>query len=139
MFLYIIVFACGGFGSTARYAISSLIGQQTAGQDFPWGTLAVNLIGAFLIGAVTTLSALKWNLTEPLRLAVVTGFLGGFTTFSAFSLDTMLMLTKGAYVSAAVYILHRVIGYWYRGFGFCRCLHRQSDIALSKTIILKLP
>lgn len=106
---YTLVFLGGGIGSMARLFVTSLIGKQV-GAAFPWGTLAVNLVGALLIGLLIELMALRWSAPESQRYLLVTGFLGGFTTFSAFSLETASMCTRGDWIMAAAYVLASVIG-----------------------------
>ncbi|MGY4397399.1 CrcB protein [Sphingomonas sp. UYAg733] len=105
----LLVMAGGAIGSGARF----LTGRTTLawfGPSYPWGTLAVNLIGGFLMGAlVGTLARLSVP-GENWRLLLAVGVLGGFTTFSAFSLDTVLMLQRGDLSMAAIYVLASVIG-----------------------------
>jgi CrcB protein len=106
---FLFVFVGGGVGSVARYALMKAIGR-VMGAAFPWHTLGVNLLGAFLIGAVTAFMALRISVVEPARLLLITGFLGGFTTFSAFSLENALMWQRGDYLSLATYIAASVGG-----------------------------
>ncbi len=106
---FLLIFLGGGLGSVSRFACSSLAGR-VMGLQFPYGTLAVNLIGAFLIGIIVELMALKLSAPDHMRLLLVTGFLGGFTTFSAFSLETALMLQRGDYRQMLCYVLASVIG-----------------------------
>lgn len=108
-FTYLMVFLGGGAGAMSRLAVSSFVSKQ-AGGDFPWGTLVVNLIGAFAIGVIVEILALKFSASQNIRYLLVTGFLGGFTTFSAFSLESTLMLTKGDYISLIGYVTASVIG-----------------------------
>lgn len=103
------IFLGGGFGAIARYSLAACV-QKHLGTGLPWGTLAVNLLGAFAMGLLVELFALKSNLPEPARLLLTTGFLGGFTTFSAFSLESALMVQKGDYAQLAVYITLSVAG-----------------------------
>lgn len=108
---YAMVFLGGGFGAMARFGLSALVSRYlAAGSDFPWGTLAVNLIGALAMGMLIELVALRVDMPDHIRLLLVTGFLGGFTTFSAFSLESTAMLTRGDYVSLAAYIALSVAG-----------------------------
>lgn len=79
----------GAAGSVSRYFISSLARAWWPG--FPWGTLIVNIVGGLAMGLVAGLAMQRPSFSEPLRLGLTTGVLGGFTTFSAFSLDTMLL------------------------------------------------
>jgi CrcB protein len=106
----LLVFLGGGTGSIARYGMTRLVGRYTEGTSFPWHTLSVNLLGAFVIGVLVEVLALRAELTAPGKLLLITGFLGGFTTFSAFSLESALMLQKGDYVNLAAYIAFSVIG-----------------------------
>ncbi|MGH6617798.1 fluoride efflux transporter CrcB [Sphingomonas sp.] len=105
----LLVMAGGAVGSGARF----LTGRATLawfGPSFPWGTLAVNLIGGFLMGALVGSLARAAVPGENWRLLIGVGVLGGFTTFSAFSLDTVAMLQRGDFGMAALYILASVIG-----------------------------
>jgi len=93
----------GGLGSVARhYAIAAF------GSGFPYGTLFVNVLGSFIIGALMETMALKWQVPLEMRAFLVTGFLGGFTTFSAFSLDVLKLVDTDQYMSAALYVLASV-------------------------------
>ena len=81
---------------------------QAFGPGFPWGTLAVNVVGSFLIGLLIGLFS-AFGTGQPWRLFLVTGFLGGFTTFSAFSLDALALwerspVTAGTYVAASILV-----------------------------------
>ena len=109
MFNLLLVMLGGAIGSGARY----LAGRATLaafGPDYPWGTLAVNLIGGLLMGVLAgTVSRIGAG-GETWRLLLGVGLLGGFTTFSAFSLDAMLMLERGDWAPALGYILASVIG-----------------------------
>jgi CrcB protein len=105
----LLVMAGGAIGSGARF----LTGRATLawfGPSYPWGTLAVNLIGGFLMGALVGALARFSVPGENWRLLLAVGVLGGFTTFSAFSLDTVLMLQRGDLSMAIIYVLASVIG-----------------------------
>jgi fluoride exporter len=97
----------GGIGAAARHGVNVWSGR-VLGTEFPWHTLIVNVLGCFVMGLITGLLALKLNLSQEARAFLTTGILGGFTTFSAFSLDVALlverkaMLAAGAYVGASV-------------------------------------
>ncbi|MGB9154534.1 MAG: fluoride efflux transporter CrcB [Alphaproteobacteria bacterium] len=106
---FLLVFVGGGIGSVARYAMMKAIGRVIS-TDFPWHTLGVNLLGALLIGAVAQFFALRVSGVETARLLLVTGFLGGFTTFSAFSLEGALMWKQGDNMMLAAYVSASVIG-----------------------------
>ena len=98
----------GGLGSLARHYLSTLVYSFTGG-TFPWGILIVNVIGGFAMGLIVELSALKLNLSPELRAFLTTGILGGFTTFSAFSLDSALLIERGEWIGAGSYIVGSVV------------------------------
>jgi CrcB protein len=100
----ILVAVGGAIGSVLRYYVS-LLALRIAGIAFPWGTLTVNVVGSFLIGVLTELIARRFDASMELRLLLVTGFLGGFTTFSAFSLDTIALVERDQLLLAIVYIV----------------------------------
>jgi len=99
--------AAGALGAMARYGLTVWIAQQL-GRAFPWGTLIVNIVGSALMGflAVFLLSRLNWPVEW--RTVVLTGFLGAFTTFSAFSIDALFLIEKGAWLKAGAYIVASV-------------------------------
>ena len=88
---------------------SSLFSDGSSAK-FPWGTLAVNVLGSLLIGVLAEWFALRAQLPQPLRLFLITGVLGGFTTFSAFSLEVGLLIERGQMAAAAGYVLASIIG-----------------------------
>lgn len=94
----------GALGSLGRYGFG-VLALRWLGTGFPWGTLGVNVIGGFVMGVIVELSALKLNLDPAMRAFLTVGILGGFTTFSAFSLDAALMIEKHQNLAAAIYIL----------------------------------
>jgi len=99
----------GAAGATSRHLVS-LWAMRLLGTGLPWGTLLVNVAGSFVMGAFIELLALRFQGSLELRLAIATGFLGGFTTFSAFSLDFAVMWQRGdvawavAYAAASVFL-----------------------------------
>jgi len=101
---WLAVAAGGALGAIARYAMAGAVQRLTGAGTFPWGTLAVNVLGALLMGIIVEASARFWTLSGDLRLFLTTGVLGGFTTFSAFSLETALMMEKGDWGVAIAYI-----------------------------------
>ncbi|MBW3098534.1 fluoride efflux transporter CrcB [Pseudohoeflea sp. DP4N28-3] len=103
MSAYLLVFAGGGLGAVSRYAATVLIGRQY-GTTFPWGTLFVNVAGSLAMGLLIAWLARRSVSGVDLRLLLATGFLGGFTTFSAFSLDAATLYLRGAMVPAALYV-----------------------------------
>lgn len=93
----------GALGSTARYLSMVLIGQA-AGMGFPWGTLFVNIAGSAVMGVLAELGALVWQPSQDLRVFLTVGILGGFTTFSTFSLDVALLVERHSWPMAALYV-----------------------------------
>jgi CrcB protein len=104
------IFIGGGLGSVARFAMMQQISRYTPGSTFPWHTLGVNILGAFIIGLLIELLALRISMPSAPRYLLVTGFLGGFTTFSAFSMETALMLERGDYLNSLFYVAASVLG-----------------------------
>lgn len=93
----------GGIGAAARHGVNVWSGR-VLGTEFPWHTLIVNLLGCFLMGLLIGLMALKLNLSQEVRAFLATGILGGFTTFSAFSLDVAMLIERKAMLSAGAYV-----------------------------------
>lgn len=103
----IIYVALGGaIGAVGRFAVVSAVGQwaHASGSSFPYGTMMVNIVGSFILGALIELSALAWSPSPEIRAMLVVGMLGAFTTFSTFSLDVVTMATRGEWVSVALYV-----------------------------------
>ena len=95
----LLVAAGGALGSALRYAVA-LGALAWLGPSFPWGTLAVNLVGSFLIGLVQQLATEALVLSEDSRLFLTTGLMGGLTTYSAFSYETVRLFETGAAAQA---------------------------------------
>ena len=106
----ILIVGTGGFaGAVARYLFGGWILHHTAAAKFPWSTLAVNVLGCLVMGVLSGLATrLEW-FTPQLRLLLLTGLLGGFTTFSAFGLETVYLLRRGEIFPAAAYALASVV------------------------------
>lgn len=98
----------GGLGSLARYWTSVAV-YQWLGKEFPYGTLAVNVAGGLLMGFLTELLVARYAVAVEWRLLVLVGFLGGFTTFSTFSIDTWLLLQEGEFAKAGLNALASVV------------------------------
>jgi CrcB protein len=94
----------GGIGSVLRYTLSMSIGRWS-GQGFPWGTLAVNAAGCCAIGFLAWAFAGPWAGRDEWRATIVVGLLGGFTTFSAFSWESLRLAQTGHWGAAAGYVL----------------------------------
>ena len=93
----------GALGSVLRhYSIAAWV--KAAGDAFPYGTLFVNVLGSFIIGLLMEMMALKWQASLETRAFLVTGVLGGFTTFSAFSLDVFKLVETDHPLSAVIYV-----------------------------------
>ncbi|HJM52973.1 MAG TPA: fluoride efflux transporter CrcB [Dehalococcoidia bacterium] len=104
------LFAAGGVGTLARYAVSTWV-QRAATTEFPWGILVANSIGSFAVGLLYTLAEEHNLLTGELRIAVLVGFLGAFTTFSTFAFDTSQLIRDDRYIWAASnMVLNNAIG-----------------------------
>ncbi|MFB1486694.1 MULTISPECIES: fluoride efflux transporter CrcB [unclassified Thiocapsa] len=107
--LNLIAIAAGGaLGSLARYGMSSAV-YAWLGRGFPWGTLAVNLLGSFLMGLLFVLLIERLSWAPEWRGAILIGFLGAFTTFSTFSIETLNLLEEGAMMAA---FLNMVVSVW---------------------------
>ncbi|KRQ11112.1 camphor resistance protein CrcB [Bradyrhizobium pachyrhizi] len=97
----------GSLGSVARYLVAIGAGRLV-GAEFPWGTLVINIVGSFLIGVFAEAFALSWNASQAMRVFLTVGICGGFTTFSTFSLDVIVLMQRGelwlagAYMAASV-------------------------------------
>ena len=105
---YVIVFLGGGIGAALRHGINILAGR-TLGTGFPHGTLIINVTGSLIMGLVAAWFAFKGDASQHWRLFLTTGILGGYTTFSAFSLDAALLYERGEIGSAALYVLGSVV------------------------------
>lgn len=105
-YVYIAVF--GACGCLARYAVSGWT-YRLCGTALPWGTLAVNVVGSFCVGLIMETSMRSSLLLPELRIGLTVGFLGGFTTFSTFSYETMRLLEEGSLLQASGNILLSVL------------------------------
>jgi CrcB protein len=94
----------GAFGSALRYVVA-LVGTAWLGPAFPWGTLAVNLAGSFAIGLVQQLAVESLVISESTRLLISTGVLGGLTTYSSFSYESVRLMETGAWLPAWLNVL----------------------------------
>ena len=106
---HILIVALGGaVGATLRHLVN-LATLRMFGPGFPWGTLTVNIVGSFAMGLFIELLMRRLGGSQELRLLIATGVLGGFTTFSAFSLDFAVMWERGALLNASVYAVSSVV------------------------------
>jgi CrcB protein len=119
---YLIVFLGGGIGAALRHGVN-LAAARLFGTAFPYGTLTVNVVGSVIMGLLAAYFAFKGDATQHWRLFFTTGILGGFTTFSAFSLDVALLYERGQIGLAALYVLVSVavsIAGLFAGFALVR-------------------
>ena len=105
----LLVAAGGAIGSSLRH-LANVASLRWLGPGFPWSTLAVNIVGCFAMGVLIELIARRFGASQEMRLFIATGILGGFTTFSAFSLDAAVLWERGAHGVAALYVSASVIG-----------------------------
>lgn len=119
---YLIVFLGGGIGAALRHGVN-LGSARLFGTAFPYGTLTVNVVGSLAMGMLAAYFAFKGDATQHWRLFLTTGILGGFTTFSAFSLDAVVLYERGEVGLAALYVLLSValsIGGLFAGLALVR-------------------
>ena len=116
------VFLFGGLGSVARFGVVAVAGIRL-GPGFPWGTLAVNLLGSALLSALLYAASASDALSPTVRITLATGLLGGFTTYSAFSHETFALLQRGETGLAFSYVAATLLGC------LLACLAGQSTAA----------
>jgi len=98
----------GALGAMARYLFVGQVAHWL-GHGFPYGTLAANVLGSFAMGVIVELSALVWSPSPELRALLTVGLLGAFTTFSTFSLETVLLYERGDLAQCAAYVVASVV------------------------------
>jgi CrcB protein len=103
-----VVAAGGGIGAVMRYLLATQIGHWL-GTGFPSGTFIVNVLGCAVMGALVELMALIWSPSLEMRTFLTVGILGGFTAFSAFSLDTFVLIERQEWVPASLYVVGSVL------------------------------
>lgn len=99
----LLVGLAGGIGAILRYLVVTWT-ERAFGQSFPWGVLGVNVVGSFLIALVMVLAVTRAELTPTVRVTLTAGFLGGLTTYSSFNQDTLSLLDRKLYGTAALYV-----------------------------------
>ncbi len=104
---WLVVFVGGGLGSMLRHGVN-LTAARVGGTNFPSGTLVANITGCFVMGLLAGYFAFRGDASQTLRLFLLTGVLGGYTTFSAFSLDALLLWERGQGGLAALYVVASV-------------------------------
>jgi fluoride exporter len=105
---YLVVFVGGGLGAALRHAVNRA-SLAYLGPDFPYGTMFVNVVGSLIMGVFAELFLVKGGGSQEFRLFLITGFLGGFTTFSAFSLDAALMWQRSDFAVLTSYVATSVV------------------------------
>jgi CrcB protein len=105
---YVLVFIGGGLGSVLRHTIN-VVSQRFLGSHFPYHTFIINITGSTIMGLIAGYLAFKGDAVQSWRLFIMTGILGGYTTFSAFSLDAGLLYERGEVGLAAAYVLGSVV------------------------------
>src|SRR5450432_2017441 len=119
---YLLVFIGGGLGSTLRHIVN-VASARVLGTAFPYHTFIINITGSTVMGLIAGYLAFKGEASQPWRLFLMTGILGGYTTFSAFSLDAVLLYERGDTALAALYVLASValaIGGLFAGLALVR-------------------
>ncbi len=108
MSIYFAIALGGSLGAISRYWVSTTT-HSWLGNNFPYGTLMVNVSGSLVMGFLTVVLVQRFDVSDEVRLGLIVGFLGSYTTFSAFSMDTIHWIENGAVLKALVYILVSVI------------------------------
>ena len=108
MSIYIAIALGGSLGAICRYWVATAT-YTWLGNNFPYGTLMVNVSGSLLMGFLTVVLVQRFDVSEEVRLGLIVGFLGSFTTFSTFSMDTIHWLESGEVIKSLAYILVSVI------------------------------
>lgn len=115
MSIYIAIAVGGSLGAVSRYWVSAST-YQWLGQSFPYGTLMVNVLGSLVMGFLSVLLVHRFQVSEEVRIGLLVGFLGSFTTFSSFAMDTLHLTGNGAILKAVSYmllsVLFCVLGAW---------------------------
>ena len=115
MSIYIAIALGGSLGAISRYWVYTSM-HRWLGQDFPYGVITVNIIGSVAMGFLSVLLVQRFQVSEEVRIGLLLGFLGSFTTFSAFAMDTLNLLNTGALLKAMSYVLLSVffctLGAW---------------------------
>jgi CrcB protein len=116
MWTYVAIGIGGTLGCWARYVQSNLV-QAVFGRGFPVATLSINVIGSFLMGFLFIVTLERLMIPPSVRVGVLTGVLGGYTTFSTFEMETLLLAENGEFVKAALYVVLSVVIGFAAAFG----------------------
>lgn len=107
IYMILVIAAGGALGAVSRYLFSAGV-MSVMGSGFPYGIMLANLIGSFIMGILAASFAAFWDVSQLTKTFLTIGFLGSFTTFSTFSLDTVLLFERGAYMQAGAYVIGSV-------------------------------
>jgi fluoride exporter len=116
MWTYVAIAIGGTLGCWARYTQTNLV-QAVFGRDFPFATLSINVIGSFLMGFLFIATLERLMIPPSIRVGVLTGVLGGYTTFSTFEMETLLLAENGELFKAALYVVLSVVIGFAAAFG----------------------
>jgi fluoride exporter len=108
LWAYIAIAIGGVLGCWARYAMTNLV-QSIYGRDFPYATLSINLLACFMMGFLFEETLARLTISPVLRLGILTGFIGGFSTFSTFAMETLLLAEQGDLAKSILYVLISVV------------------------------
>ncbi len=115
MWTYVAIAFFGVLGCLARFAQTNLV-QAVYGRDFPFATMSINIMGSFIMGFLFIETLERLTFSPALRTGILTGFIGGYTTFSTFEMETLLLVERGEPLKAALYVFLSV------GLGFLAAL-----------------
>jgi fluoride exporter len=116
MWTYVAIAIGGTLGCWARYAQTNLV-QAALGRDFPFATMSINVIGSFLMGFLFIVTVERLMIPPSVRVGVLTGVVGGYTTFSTFEMETLLLAENGELFKAALYVVLSVVIGFAAAFG----------------------
>lgn len=108
MWAYVAIAIGGVLGCWARYAMTNLI-QTIYGRDFPFATLSINVLACFLIGFLFVETLERLTISPVLRIGILTGFIGGFSTFSTFAMETVLLAEQGEAGKSVLYVVLSIV------------------------------
>jgi fluoride exporter len=116
MWTYVAIAIGGTLGCWARYAQTNLV-QAALGRDFPFATMSINVIGSFLMGFLFIVTLERLMIPPSVRVGVLTGVIGGYTTFSTFEMETLLLAENGEFFKAVLYVVLSVVIGFAAAFG----------------------
>lgn len=108
MWAYVAIAIGGVLGCWARYAMTNLV-QAIYGRDFPYATLSINILACFMMGFLFEETLDRLTISPVLRVGILTGFIGGFSTFSTFAMETLLLMEQGEGGKSALYVVVSIV------------------------------